>query len=232
MIKRLFGAFSALTLSFILLYVGAKTAFLAPSEQGDFEFRQAQQRSLHTTFAVQADDVVFIGDDLTALAPWSEVFPGLRIKNRGVQGDTSASLLFRAASIAKAKPKAVIINIGANDVATLVPLQETSGNLRELLSLMQTLSPDTAYIVQSAMPLMPEHMPAIEAINKTLEQIALQRKIAYVDPHSLLFLANGQLREGMGLNPRHLLGTAYSRWANLLESLLYGNTKRVASIES
>lgn len=225
MIKRLLLPVVFILLAALLLLAGAKIPAFAFDNEQEAGLLQTQIRDLHQAFAIQVSDTVFIGDDLTALAPWHDAFPDLAIRNRGLHGDTSASLLQRSHAIIKAKPRRIVIHIGANDAALQTPVDETTANLRELLGLIQSLSPKSDVVLQSALPLQPEHLPAIETINTELQRIAEKREIPYVDLHSELFHANGTLREGLGLSSRHLLSTGYERWAKALTPYLLGDAK-------
>jgi lysophospholipase L1-like esterase len=142
-----------------------------------------------------------------------------------LKGDTSADLLQRSHHIIEAKPRNIVINIGANDAALKVPVDETAANLRELLGLIHSLSPESDVVLQSALPLQPLDMPAIEAINTELQRIAEKRQLHYVDLNAELFHANGTLREGLGLSSRHLLSAGYARWAEVLAPYLLDDNK-------
>jgi len=56
-----------------------------------------------------------------------------RVINAGVSGDTSAGGLRRVAWVLKSKPRVVILELGANDGLRGLSLQETSGNLAQII---------------------------------------------------------------------------------------------------
>src|SRR6266700_5717667 len=69
--------------------------------------------------------VVFLGDDITehwGTIPWSQgsasFFPGQPYFNRGIAGQTTAQMLVRfRQDVILLKPKVVVIQAGANDLA-------------------------------------------------------------------------------------------------------------------
>jgi len=73
-----------------------------------------EKKSFFDAFGSYAS-VVMIGDSLTDGAEWREVFPGVAVVNRGVDGDTTAGVLRRMESITSARARKAFIMIGIND---------------------------------------------------------------------------------------------------------------------
>ncbi|MGB9898194.1 GDSL-type esterase/lipase family protein, partial [Thermanaerothrix sp.] len=65
---------------------------------------------------VKAGDIVFLGDSITDGARWDELFPGLSVKNRGINADTTRGVLARLDSILQGQPAAIFLLIGTNDL--------------------------------------------------------------------------------------------------------------------
>ena len=61
-------------------------------------------------------DVVMIGDSITQNAIWSEIFPNIKIANRGLVGDTTEDILKRMDTILSVQPKKALIMVGTNDI--------------------------------------------------------------------------------------------------------------------
>jgi len=97
---------------------------------------------------LRAETLVFFGDSLTAglgltedeaypalvaqaLAPR---FPGWRVVNAGVSGDTTAAGLRRVPWILKAQPTLVLVALGANDGLRGLPLERTEANLDGIIT--------------------------------------------------------------------------------------------------
>ena len=65
-------------------------------------------------------DVVMFGDSLTERGHWSDMFPSVRIGNRGIGGDDTQGMLERIQSIESTGAKTVFIMAGTNDLSRSV----------------------------------------------------------------------------------------------------------------
>ena len=70
------------------------------------------------------------GDSLTEGIDWRELFPDVKILNRGIGGDTSAGVLNRLDEVIGRHPKIVVLMIGANDLRMGVPVPQVAANIR------------------------------------------------------------------------------------------------------
>ena len=100
---------------------------------------------------VRAESLAILGDSLTAGYGLDEAqaFPALMqqalrlshptwtVINAGVSGDTSAGALRRVDWVLKAKPKVLLIAIGANDGLRGLPLDRFEANLRGIIAKAQ-----------------------------------------------------------------------------------------------
>lgn len=73
-----------------------------------------ERKSFFDTFGTYAS-IVMVGDSLTDGAEWREMFPGVAVVNRGVDGDTTAGVLRRMESIASARARKAFVMVGIND---------------------------------------------------------------------------------------------------------------------
>lgn len=89
------------------------------------------------------ETVVFLGDSITGGhgLPLDATFPhrigvslGVKVRNAGVSGDTTAGGLSRLeADVLVYRPKLVVVELGGNDALRRVPAAETLGNLRAVV---------------------------------------------------------------------------------------------------
>ena len=84
----------------------------------------------------QKNSVAFLGDSITQ--GWGDNFNGafgkLRVANRGISGDTSRGLLLRIKKdVLDLNPKAVVIMIGANDLAEKANGETVFGNVKLII---------------------------------------------------------------------------------------------------
>src|SRR5215510_12011257 len=82
-------------------------------------------------------DVVMLGDSITEGIDWHELFPDVRILNRGIAGDTSAGVLNRLDEVIGRHPKIVFLMIGSNDLQTGVPVSAISANIRAIIGALE-----------------------------------------------------------------------------------------------
>src|SRR5690349_7275368 len=81
--------------------------------------------------------VTFVGDSLTG--GWKNLakdFPKLKVANRGVGGDVSRGVLFRVKEdVLDLNPKAVVIEIGNNDLTAMGSAADMLSNLTDILAI-------------------------------------------------------------------------------------------------
>jgi lysophospholipase L1-like esterase len=84
------------------------------------------------------DRVVFLGDQITER--WSNFFPGKPYLNRGISNQTTPQMLVRfRQDVISLKPKAVVIQAGTNDIASVTG-PSTEGMIAENLMSMVELA--------------------------------------------------------------------------------------------
>ena len=112
-------------------------------------FRQLwQERRNRWAQQVQQDQqaVVFLGDSITQL--WGDdlggSFPGMKVANRGISGDTTRGVLIRLdEDVVRLHPSAVVLLIGTNDLEEHGYPEHAAENLRLIISALEqkTLRP-------------------------------------------------------------------------------------------
>src|SRR4051812_24057000 len=81
--------------------------------------------------------VVFLGDSITQ--GWGDdiggAFPGMKVANRGISGDTTRGVLIRLKDdVLAIKPAAVVLLIGTNDLEEQAEPDTVAGNLKLILA--------------------------------------------------------------------------------------------------
>jgi lysophospholipase L1-like esterase len=98
-------------LSFAAGYLARGSA--PQSEAGPSSYWE-EKKSFFDTFGTYAS-IVMVGDSLTDGAEWREMFPGVAVVNRGVDGDTTAGVLHRMDAITSTRARKAFVMIGIND---------------------------------------------------------------------------------------------------------------------
>jgi lysophospholipase L1-like esterase len=115
-----------------------------------------QRRSQWAT-QVQRDQgaVVFLGDSITQ--GWGlglgAVFPGVKVANRGISGDTTRGVLIRLKEdVLDLNPRAVVILIGTNDLEEKATPETIDSDFRLLIAALEAHDPKMPIIACLVMP--------------------------------------------------------------------------------
>lgn len=173
--------------------------------------------SFFDSFPLDPDDIVMLGDSITEGGEWGEIFPALPIRNRGISGDTTTGVLARLQAIVEAKPRAIFLKIGTNDL-TLGPERDVSyQQYRSIVATIQALSAGTDIYVQSVLPRGVELQDDVEHYNAQISTIANELGVTYIDLYPAFLAPDGSIRDDLTLDEVHLTGSGYRLWRSLLE---------------
>src|SRR2546423_862258 len=116
----------------------------------------AERRSKWATRTSQDEGaVVFLGDSITQ--GWGDdlggAFPGMKIANRGISGDTSRGVLIRLKDdVLALKPAAIVLLIGTNDLADNAEPETIAGNLKLILAEIKKQDSKTPVVLCQVFP--------------------------------------------------------------------------------
>ena len=155
-------------------------------------------------------EIDFVGDSLIGDGPWADLFSP--VKNRGIGGETTASLLERLDAVIDGRPHKVFLLTGANDLSADVPVAQVIRNLRKVLDRLRAESPKTEVYVISILPVNqtfpkgPVHDNAtIRDTNRQLKDLVKDfNHVTFVDASSALSDAEGNLRKELSVDGLHL----------------------------
>jgi lysophospholipase L1-like esterase len=164
---------------------------------------------------MRAESVVMLGDSITFGGDWPELLPGVPTVNQGHPGFTTEQLLPVAEEVAAARPRAVLIMAGTNDVRDAHPPEWTVDRLGRILDVLAARSPDTTVVVQSVLPRR-ETADQIVETNRAIRVSVEARGLQYVDLHPPFDAGDGGLRPDETTDGWHLSDAGYRRWADLL----------------
>lgn len=166
--------------------------------------------------------VVFIGNSITD--GWASQRPEFFSQNnyigRGIGGQTSPQLLSRfRQDVINLKPKAVVINIGTNDVAENTGSFDpefTLGNIKSMAELakangikviLSSITPAGEYPWRKEIKNVPDK---IKALNEAIKAYAKEKKFKYIDYFSEMCDENGALRSDLGDDGVHPNAEGYT----------------------
>ena len=161
-------------------------------------------------------DVVLIGNSITE--GWvyqdSTFFKTNNYVGRGISGQTSPQLLLRfRQDVLDLKPKAVVINIGTNDIAENTGTYNPKFTLDNIKSMAELAQANGIKVILSAVlpvgkyPWSPEikDVPQkIDELNKNIKAYASEKKFPYIDYNTAMRDETGAMRAGLaddGVHP-------------------------------
>jgi lysophospholipase L1-like esterase len=195
------------------------------------EFRelwQARRASWSTYVQQDQGAVVFVGDSITQ--DWGDdlggSFPGLKVANRGISGDTSRGVLIRIhEDVLSLRPRAVVILVGTNDIEEGADPETIAGNMALILGALRA-SPNREMPI-----LLCEVFPSSPSLKRPADRLTqvnrLYASLAKCDPHITLLDTwavfaddRGNAKPSEFPDLLHPNAIGYGKWAALLRPAL------------
>ena len=188
-------------------------------------------RERRSTWAkhVAADQhaLVFLGDSITQ--GWGDdlgrSFPGVKVANRGISGDTTRGVLLRLQEdVLSLHPAGVVLLIGTNDLEEGAAPETVAANLRLILAAINQHNPATPVVLCRVLPSsLTKKRPAesIKRINQLVAAVVKgQPQITYLDTWTLFANANGDATLPEFPDLLHPNAAGYAKWAGALRPIL------------
>jgi lysophospholipase L1-like esterase len=201
-----------------LYFFPYKPDFVLPLDVNTyFEMRREHLEMLGTRA-----EVVMLGDSLSELGEWQEMFPNLIIANRGIASDTTQGMLERVPTVLAMEPKRVFLLGGINDFWWGgVEVEQAAANLQQIVERLRAAG--VAVVVQSVIlpgkNLGDEVRGKVRDLNKKLEAMAAESGCEYLDLNETL-APEGYLNLDFTRDGVHLNGRAYKAWAERVAPLM------------
>lgn len=175
-----------------------------------------------------ANDIIFLGNSITAGTDWSELLSLPTAKNRGISGDISFGVLERLGEVTEGHPAKVFVLIGINDISRNIPDSVILGNYRRIIQRIRQESPGTKIYFNTLLPVnnsfpdkahfnKDEH---ILYINSELKKMAGPEKITVIDIYPHFLDADKKLDKKLTMDGLHINAAGYAIWARLLKPYL------------
>ncbi len=171
--------------------------------------------------------VVFLGDSITH--GWNDdmggSFPGLKVANRGISGDTTRGVLIRLEEdVLALDPSAIILLIGTNDLEEKMEPETIAANLKLILAAIQRHNPKTPVILCQVFPSSAsQHRPAdkIKQINAQYAAVVKDNaQITLLETWPLFADAIGDAPKDLFPDLLHPNPAGYAKWSAALRPLL------------
>jgi len=186
--------------------------------------RKSHFESLYNT----ENEIIFLGDSITHLCEWAELFQNHRIKNRGIGGDRTDGVFLRLDEVVSSLPNKIFIMIGINDLGHGIKVSDIVSNSEKIVRYILNKSPDTQIYLQSVLPINDKLYnflykgakatnEKIIKLNKQLEDLASELGVRHIDLSSFFIDDKNQLDEQFTADGLHLNGKAYLVWKNAIK---------------
>ncbi|MBL9189434.1 MAG: DUF1080 domain-containing protein [Opitutaceae bacterium] len=174
---------------------------------------------------VQRDQgaVVFLGDSITQGwgADFKSKFPGMKLANRGIGGDTSRGMLIRLQEdVLALKPAAVVLLLGTNDIEVGIDPEAVGRNFQKITAALKAHNPRVPVVVCRVLPSSAtKKRPAdtIKRVNALFEAaVRGDPQFTVIDTWTLFADAAGDATPAWFTDLLHLNAAGYDRWAGAL----------------
>lgn len=171
------------------------------------------------------EEIIFLGNSITDIGEWTEIFQDIRVKNRGISGDNSFGVLDRLKEVTSSSPLKIFLMIGINDLAQKIPDDTIIRNYERIVRKIKTTSPATKIYLESILPTNNEFSEFqrhqnkdihIRILNAALGKIAADEGCTFIDLYSRFLGTDGKLDKKYTNDGLHLKGEGYMLWKRIL----------------
>jgi lysophospholipase L1-like esterase len=182
------------------------------------------EHGANTLFRVFAPDVevVMVGDSITADAYWNDIFPSVRIANRGIRGDTTRDVKNRLRDVLATNPERAFLMIGINDIRRGYSLDEITAAYEQIVEKLidHQVEVHIQSTLQCSRRICGEKADQVIELNKWLQKYALERGVAFIDLNADMSNAQEGLKSSLTSDGYHLLGSGYRAWSEVIAPYL------------
>lgn len=171
--------------------------------------------------------VVFLGDSITQ--GWGDdlggSFPGLKVANRGISGDTTRGMLLRlAGDVLALQPSCVVLLMGTNDLEEKAEPAVIAENLKQIIAALEKHNPKMPIVLCEVFPSSASKQRPAEKIRKVNELYAAAVKgnpqVTLIETFALFADEHGDARSQQFPDLLHPNELGYAKWAAALRPVL------------
>lgn len=195
--------------------------------------RYAEENARVGPPAPSENRVVFLGDSITDGWELNQYFPGKPYLNRGISGQITGQMVGRMKEdVIDLQPSVLVVLAGTNDLARGVP----SDTIKNNLSMIGTLAAAHGItpVFASILPVSDHHKDKdpnyertrfrppseILALNRWIEEMCQQKGFFYLDYHTAMVGADGELRADLADDGLHPNSEGYKIMAPLAQAVI------------
>lgn len=172
--------------------------------------------------------VVFLGDSITQGwgSDFKGHFPGMKLANRGIGGDTTRGMLIRLEEdVLALNPSAIVLLMGTNDIGLGVEPEAIGRNFQMIIAAIQSRHPQVPVVLCRMFPSSAQKKRSADAIKQVnaLYDAAVNGNagVTVIDTWTLFAdPATGDAKAEWFPDLLHLNAAGYARWAAALKPVL------------
>lgn len=181
------------------------------------------RNTIFETFSPQSD-IVMIGDSITEGALWNEIYPTVKIANRGIGGDRTIDILHRMEPIFSTHPKKAFLMAGINDLNSEVTVDTVFNNYVNIVK--QLRDKGIVVYIQSTIECTKSKcgnkvLADVRSLNIKLLNYAKENKIQYININDGLTTEDDGLLSKYTPEGIHLFGNGYLIWSKTISKYIY-----------
>lgn len=171
--------------------------------------------------------LVFLGDSITQ--GWGDElakqFPGVKLANRGISGDTTRGILIRLQQdVLALSPSGIVLLIGTNDLEEKAEPETIAANLKLILAALKAHDPSMPVVLCQVFPSSETKKRSAEKIKKINDLYAAAVKgdtqVTFIETWPLFANAQGDAKAEEFPDLLHPNKAGYAKWAAALRPVL------------
>jgi lysophospholipase L1-like esterase len=175
-----------------------------------------------------SNEVVFLGDSITAIPDWNSLFGVSYIINAGVGGSKTDDVISRVSSVISSKPRKLFLMIGVNDLSYGKDASYVFTNIETIVNKIKSESPDTIIYLQSVLPVnfdiskdsRPNYGQEIIMLNDKLKSFADGNKVIFIDLYPSFCGSDNKMYAKYTADGVHPNSDGYAVWKNLISQYI------------
>ena len=166
-------------------------------------------------------DVVFIGDSIICDGKWQTYFPGIKVVNLGLSGDTIEGVTKRVSMISHLNPEKIFVQIGINSIGN-TGIEVGIEQYENMVHSIHELNPESKVYIISLLPVSLQSQKdktsnlEIQMFNKKLVDLSERCCLEYIDV-SNCFIYEGYMNPAYSTDGIHLNDDGYLIWAEKMK---------------
>ncbi len=171
--------------------------------------------------------LVFLGDSITQGFgdDFHHVFPGAKLANRGISGDTTRGMLLRLADdVLALEPSGVVMLMGTNDLEEGAEPETIAANVKAIIAAIEAKNPRTPIIVCQVFPSAADKKRPAEQIKQlnalVAEAVKGDSRVRLIDTWTLFADPTGDAKAEEFPDLLHPNAAGYAKWTAAIRPVL------------